>query len=589
MKYLQKLILFISLTTLQNSFSEEQKAIENKTMDALAKAMEIPGVKEVYTNCKQPGRSNSDVSDCLWKNLDDGKKEQVLQVIEQTKDGKKLDARYESVSTGGLEGSQKKGFENLEKYLNEKLSAVLFEEVSGDKKFIQQKVAGQEVFYDLFKTQVGKNIISAFSSICLDAEYATKTTTGPDGQPQTTISYTIDSDSTKRKAARDKNLQDAASFSSSSKQNYMECIKLTPTYCSCTVDPATKTCVDNMKDGYTKMRACEVVNYIKAAKQNLIAIDKIKKGYDELDMVETNDPSYFSGNEKGKTVDDLTTVTSGEFVAESKFHEGSVADKEKIEECVKNKDLGEECSQFLEEQDEDFIGEQMLRNKALAEKLKEDLKDDGNLEKYLKDQGYSDEKIKEMMAGDIENLKAEITGRYELQKNQVIESLSKKLAAATNQNTNLSPEEVEQEKLNRLTTIGHELSQKTENYAQLIHYSNVVAGYLDVQSSGQNGGRDVANDKQNNTYSISKELSNSAFSEEGTEKAREIINTFNNNNIIVNAEEAEEKLEAAGIKVQHNPSENTANKIIQVEEINSLVNDYTVEEELRQKEEENNQ
>lgn len=565
------LMIFTLFTFSLTSYGEESKAIE-ESGDPLEKAMSVTGVKDIYDKCLPNHKSDKKaLSDCVWSGLNETQKSEVQRVIESTKDGKDLKAHYESVSTGGMKKNQTKGLENLENFLYEKLSKVLFEEVSkDDKNFIKEKVVGQEVFYDLFKTQVGKNIISAFSSVCLEADY--KYTTDDQGQ-KVVQSFSISENANDRKTARENNMKDVATFSVESKDRYMSCITLVPHYCSCKVDDNTKECKDNITDSYTKTRSCEVTNFIKTAKQNLIAIDKIKEGYDELDMVASGDPSYSSGNEKGKTIDDLTTMTSGEFISESKFHEGNIEDKKALEECVKNKQL-ENCEEYLNEQDEDFLAEQLIRNKALTEKLKEDLADNNNLEKYLKDQGYSDQKIEEMMKGDIEKLKAEIAGRYEIQKNQVIESLSKKLQDTTASNPNATPEQIEAEKTSRLAQIGAELTDKAESYAQLIHYSNVVAGYLDIKTDDQ--GRGTASQEDvNNTYSISRELSNSAFTTEGTEKAREVIDTFNNANVVVNAKEAEEKLEEAGIKIQNAPSENASSKVLEVDDINDVINGYS--------------
>lgn len=580
---MKKVLIFMIFTLFTSSMialgeeaSQEAKAIEESS-DPLESAMSVSGVKKAYDACKVLHQNDKKaLSDCVWKELSPAAKEEVQRVVESTKDGKDLKARYESVSTGGMKKSQTKGLENLENFLYEKLSAVLFEEVSKDNKnFIKEKVVGQEIFYDLFKTQVGKNIISAFSSVCLEANYVYKT----NAQGEKVVDgFTLSESASERKKAREANMKDVATFSPQSKEQYMSCIHFVPRYCSCTIDDKTKKCNDNQSDQYTKMRACEVTNFIKTAKQNLIAIDKIKEGYDKLDLVASSDPTYNSGSEKGKTIDDLTTMTSGEFVKETKFHEGNIEDKKTLEECVTNKELSN-CESFLQEQDENFLAEQVIRNKALTEKLKEDLADDTNLEKYLKDQGYSDEKIKTMMEGDIEKLKAEIAGRYEIQKNQVIESLSKKLQETTNPDA--TPEEIETEKTNRLVKIGDELTNKAESYAQLIHYSNVVAGYLEIKTDDQTQGRATAAQSEalNNTYSISRELSDSAFSEEGTKKAREVINTFNSGDIIVNADEAQKKLEEAGIKVQHNPSENASSKVLEVDDINDVVNDYSKPEE----------
>ncbi|MDD0852893.1 hypothetical protein HBN50_07290 [Halobacteriovorax sp. GB3] len=568
-------LTFISLQTLliTSSFaSNESRAIESQkeSSDILSKAMEVPGVSEQVKKCQSNNVAKENLSSCVWGGLSSEQQKQVQQVVNKTKDGKSLEGKYESVYTGSDNNKQSKGIKKLEDYLYNKLASVLFEETRKDSSFFKNKLVDEGVFYDLYETQVGKNIVSAFSSYCMDAH------AGND--------YAIKKDEVYRKENREKNIKSLGNFDASSRNSWNDCIVKVPKICH---DKNLISEVQNSKDAdevtsedidYTQVRACEVVNYVKTAKQNLLAITKVKDSIKDLKVASKDRKSatpFYESKGKDKTIDDLTTVTSGEFVNETKYNDAQLEDAKILEECQKTGQITPECEAFLSDagENEEQLIEQGLRAEALKNKLITDLEEnpEKGLEQYFKDQGYSEEKIKELLAGDVDALKDMIKKRYETEKDALVKSLAMQLEK--NQKSKSDDESTAKaENERKLDAIQKELTSKTSDYAQLIHFSNIVTGYLEVggDSNSSGGARQPGSAKTSvNTYSISKELDNSAFTEEGLKKAQQAgIDIASGSGI--KRDEAVKRLAEGGIEVKDSPDD-AGSKTLQVQEINDVI------------------
>ncbi|OUR94112.1 hypothetical protein A9Q84_17530 [Halobacteriovorax marinus] len=297
-----------------------------------------------------------------------------------------------------------------------------------------------------------------------------------------------------------------------------------------------KTCKQKNKDyKYTKTRACELTNFLKVTRQNLKTVEKISAGYDQVFSkggrgIQGTDSKNQANTQQvviDKKIDTMTSVTSNEFINDSGFSDGAKEDLAELEKCIQADQNGNAvaiadanaCKKFLntdKEASEKLKAEHAIRLKALTEKVKKidiETEDTKELESFLQDQGMSDDDIGNQLANvDIVKLKEQIISRYKREKEELIKSLNDEI----NKTTSTEDGKFDFDKgdasadLQKLKKIHSELSSKTESYAQLIHFNNVVSGFLDIE--------DQSGKKTRNTASVKRELANSAFSQDNLGK-----------------------------------------------------------------------
>jgi len=345
-------------------------------------------------------------------------------------------------------------------------------------------------------------------------------------------------------------------------------------------------CVSEEDFNYTKKRACELTNFLKVTRQNLKTVEKISEGYNQVFAkkgvsLEATDSKMQVNTEQvtlDKKVDTLTSTTSNEFVNESGFSEAANEDLAELEKCV-TKDpttgkltfTGDEnsCKKFLntdKEASEKLKAEHALRLRGLSakvSKLDETTDDTKELEKYLSDQGLSKDAIGDQLANtNIKELKKQIIARYDAEKEQLIKSLNDQIDATTSKEEGkFDFADSNSKDLEKLEKIHKELSSKTESYAQLIHFNNVVSGFLDIE---EKGGK-----KKQNTASIKRELANSAFAQdnlEGNETLKTAGYTDQNENL-------EESL--SGVELKDDEEQGAT---LGVDKINTVILKYDTEE-----------
>jgi hypothetical protein len=275
---------------------------------------------------------------------------------------------------------------------------------------------------------------------------------------------------------------------------------------------------------YSQTRACNVVTYIKQLKQNIIAVNDIET---KLDDLKKNSGTGFGAQvvtnlKKTYMADDnesLTVMSSKEFVEESGFKDAVDGEVAAFEKCYKDSDTTdsvqgdvvdqEACKKYLSDKKEEntkLIAEADTRTRALERKMDDSFAEDKDkgVRTYLKDQAFSDEEIEALIAKkSIDQLAVDIKKRYKAEREAYIETLANKIKGKTKDDDNL---ELGDNK-NRLDSIREELTTKTKRYTELVHFTNVVAGYLKVTGAGNESGR--------NTTSLAIELGDSAYDPTG--------------------------------------------------------------------------
>ena len=264
-----------------------QKPEESKETVGLDKVLEDPKIAAQYKICKEKMKTdtNTDLTKCMTAAFS----EEELNAISDKFFSEKLKDRYESISLGTMQNRQDPAVKKLTKYLSKRLSDALYGEIKDQENKTVTKIVDHRTFYDLYRAQVSKNIISTLTSYCIDS--------GSD--------LLIHRDETQREAVRKKNLKSLGtgfrtrkdpSKSGDDKQtaqlktdqnlqapdaydHWIECIQKVQDVCHntgefTTFNPAGTNDIDlNYK--YSQQRACIVTNHIKGLRQNLISTDQI--------------------------------------------------------------------------------------------------------------------------------------------------------------------------------------------------------------------------------------------------------------------------------------------------------------------------
>ncbi|MCO4795010.1 MAG: hypothetical protein KC493_14940, partial [Bacteriovoracaceae bacterium] len=285
--------------------------------------------------------------------------------------------------------------------------------------------------------------------------------------------------------------------------------------------------------------ACKVSQYLKGSRQTLKALEKLTNKLDErnskggnvigLDLkvcdgkvnkdgckAKDSIKEYDSGD-KETGIDSLTTMTSKEAVEGSGMKD---AQKELADEFKKCKESGDEetCKKFLatnRKEQEAMLAEYEIRSKAMVGKLEKLEKSTGKDEitKYLKEEGYSDEQISSMLENPdkVKKLKTEIKEKYATSRKNLINEMKRKLDGGT---TKKDGQIDVKEDAAAIDTIAAELTDKTSRYRDLVHFNNIVSGYLAI-GEGE--------DAKRNTASLFRELEDVDGSDQAAQTAKDGI------------------------------------------------------------------
>lgn len=637
------IILTLSLTLASHA---EQEATDyqnyeqtNDQNDQLEKLLEIPEVSAIYDKCQELKQTQQDIeiSTCLWNGNGEiigvSSSEEIKKKITDklsNLDQSKKQKKYESVNVVSLSKETTESQKKLEEYYYKTMKETIFGDTVGEKnKDGTYSIIDHSKFNTIYQNQLTKNILTAISSFCIEADVVGS---GENAFPL------LDKEATNRNKTREENIKTLAvetvgeiSGAQSQSSQWQTCFinaqyvchggtkkwkKEDGTVVSITAEKAFEITCDKSKltnkeydackkkktkrdenVAYTKTRACELTNYLKTAKQNLKAVEKISEGYKKLsktggiqvvatgEKLNPNENLIKSINIDDK-VDEITSVTSNQFVNESGFSEGVNKDLADLEACiVKDPNTGdysfapgaaEECKKYLNtdrEEVEQIKSEYALRLRGLAEKVKAiDSEDDDtkSVEVFLQDQGYTDDEIGQTIEvnTDIKKLKEQIISRYENEKEELIKAMNERMESkASTKDGEIDLVSVGSDSdMDKLIKIHEELSSKTEQYAQLIHFNNVVSGFLDIDQKGK--------ETRKNTASIQREIANSAFSEDNLGKNTNFAGDYKNQ-----AEGLEEALKANNIQLSDgkDTKPNEEGATLGVDKINNVILNYDVD------------
>lgn len=494
--------------------------------DSLQKLMNIDGVEPIYKDCQQryaveTDTQTTDQLTCLWDAVKKNAqlKKKVQEVYAQELKGEKTSseegrapASASTLSLTARKASIATDYESdpavaaLSDYYGKKLDVILNPDVAltaEERKKNTILSVDHRQFIDLYKSELGKTIISAFTSYCLDTKpdsctcsTAEQKVCAEDKEKCTCAasSCVISSDETERKKNRESNL--ASLKVADLKSNSSDAIKW-----NMCIGSVSKSCISNPPKELeeTNKRACLIMDYVKSARKNIMVADTQKTFYDDLNSTQT---ANIAGNMKAIT--DLKKTSSDALLDMSSTDVKTAMEKPmkskitELEGCYKDGVIvnAKACEKYLsvnKDENDTALAELGMRQIAQEGILEQELSSsDQKVRDYLKEEGFSKQEIESMTADkkSIEQVKKEILERYANQKSAIIKEMSDRIADKTSATDGKI--ENNASNLSKLETIKKELESRSSDLQNLVYFNNVVSSYLEISDGKGTNSRNTA-------------------------------------------------------------------------------------------------
>lgn len=246
---------------------------------------------------------------------------------------------------------------------------------------------------------------------------------------------------------------------------------------------------------YTKVRACEVMEFVKSARATIMALDNQEKFYKEHTEKNANGinlkglKQFQSEGEISRNSQDIVTITSN--IAK----QADEASKEDIEgiKCLDNDGNitnQSACDKLVianKEKASSAVAELNLRRQLQLEKIKE-LTTVDQLKEFLMAEGETKEsadayieKISKENPGDRsieEILQEKIISKYKAETEAIVQGLAKKIS-----DQSIDTKDNKDQKAEKYKKIQDELKAKGARYTNMLHFGNIVSAYLTLTDS----------------------------------------------------------------------------------------------------------
>gem|GEM_PF-4377753 len=280
------------------------------------------------------------------------------------------------------------------------------------------------------------------------------------------------------------------------------------------------------KDDNAQRRFCEVEAHMRTTRTSLLMAKELREAFDAkaADSGAFSNTAFrgevvvYNGGGSGqKSIDEVSTVTSKD--VSDHYGSGAQAEAQRLAQAcgvAASAPAGgatatgaspppssagasafneAECRKYVMTQEqghqaEAALSEYALRSKAQEEKMKQKLGNDRTgeeLTKYLREAGYSNERIEQIKANPVEKDKivVNILKTYEEEREQVIKSMSDRIKTRTaGQGSGSFSQETAQSTAQQLQT---ELATEPARYKRVVHFSNLITGFLGSTNSSSGG------------------------------------------------------------------------------------------------------
>lgn len=467
----------------------------------IQKLLTVPGVQAIFDTCK--AKDLKLISECIWTDvrMTPEKKKQVQAIYTKEIDSKTIDSKGRSIAstdqtnlTGrskivGIDYASDPAVAALSEYYGKKLDEIMAP-TKADLAAGKIVTVDHTKFIELYKSELGKTIISAFTSYCLETDPKTCCV---DATNPTCEKVLCEIDEDKREQHKKDNLKSLSNANMDIKgadaNKWNKCI----------ID-VSKVCYEPSSEPYSARRACVVIDYVKAARKNILIVDDQEKFYKDY---QNNQGIAIASNMKtvtgdkasadvilemtSKDVQDTLKATTDDQLKEMKAcidpANGMIAD---ISACKKFLNTNKDANIAA-------VTEFGLRQFAQEDALNEQLNSgDDKVKAYLKEEGFEEAQINKLSNKEnIESTKEQIIERYKAEKRAIIAEMASRVDGKTvSENGQITSTTVDDK--DKLETIRTQLSSRGTDLANLVKFNNIVSSYLAIDEGGGKQSRNTA-------------------------------------------------------------------------------------------------
>ncbi len=235
---------------------------------------------------------------------------------------------------------------------------------------------------------------------------------------------------------------------------------------------------------YSSDTACLVNSTIKGLRRVLMKVKEIEKDY----KASARGGKGFKDSGVvvvgARDLDEATSLTSGELEQSGFKEENEKMKKEFVENCRENK-ATKDCLNYVnigkskEGEDAAFV-EYKTKLDGLQQKL--DNLDDEAVKKYLRENKYIDKKQEQVLTEEeLEKIRGEMKTEYENEKKALISRMNRKIKGRAVQSSEGNEAEIDFEKSKEtFDQIEIGLKTRAKEYTKLLHFNNIVSGFLEI-------------------------------------------------------------------------------------------------------------
>jgi hypothetical protein len=509
MKPYALIIYCLVLSLASNSFAADLKPKEkDKTAqkvygdvvvsEDIKKLLVVPGVQKVFDECKTKDLAN--ISECMWEKdkLNAQQKKQIQAIYASEIENKTVDEKGRSIASTdksnltarvknvGIDYASDPAVAALSKYYGDKLDEILTP-TKADYAAKKIVTVDHTKFIELYKSELGKTIISAFTSYCLETDPDTCCTDA--NKSKCKLSCKIVKDEKERSKHKEDNLKSLSKASMDMKGNdatkWNKCIADVSDVC---FEGAVTT---NTDASYSAQRACVIVDYVKAARKNILIVDDQLKFYDGF---QNNKGIYIDPKDSNMKIVDGEKISADAILemtakdVEDTLKDSTAAQIKEMKACVDANGMIADinaCKKFLNTNKDANVAavtEFGLRQLAQEDTLTKELNSgDDKVKAYLKEEGFEEAQITELSNKEnIENTKAEIIKRYKEEKKAIIAEMASRIGGKT-VSGNGKIDAASRDDKSKLEAIQSQLNSRGIDLANLVKFNNIVSSYLIIE------------------------------------------------------------------------------------------------------------
>ncbi len=496
MKPIGPTMIFLIFIVSINLFAEDLKLSQQFLSENKDLFIEMPSLKKRQDFCLKSIKEETYIGDfpsCILRGTGDGQlppltSEEIEILSEKLKT--KTGPQFEGKELFKIEREYDNAIKKLGDYYFEKLHEGLYGAKEKDDPLAWSKYRYVEhsTFYEIYKNQVSKNLIETLSSYCIEADKEN--------------SFIISTKKEERAKVREKNIKnlevitgEGLKATSLAFTDWETCMQGIQHICYKTAyynkkkeliyDYSQDLGTDKADTEYSQKRACLVMDYLKNARQTILKVTEIQKLMNYVDGTSSKRIDWFKDiagielfSDAKIPIDSLTGFTSSD-LKKSEMEKENTAIIEFIKKKCGNNQDPKECQNAIfadEEKTYKMAAEISLKTEAMLNRIEK--MDDSELRAYLTEQGYPAKKIAELEKYR-EELKNEIIERYRTEQEALIDQLAQRIESKSL--IKITPEK-QKEKIDRIL---EELTERPKEFGQLIHFNNIISGYLTVTSEGK--------------------------------------------------------------------------------------------------------